>query len=81
VLVYLLLADRHVEIVADRGIHARVGAPAWHAICAAMQQSFRDGDFAGGLQRGLDEIAGLLAQHFPRQEGHGNELPDKPVIL
>lgn len=81
VLVYLLLADRHVEIVADRGIHAKVGSEAWHAICARMQSAFREGDFANGLERGLTEIGELLAQHFPAREGHRNELPDKPVIL
>jgi uncharacterized membrane protein len=81
VLIYLLLADRHVEIVADRGIHARVGAAAWREICARMETAFRAGDFAAGVERGLDDVAALLAPHFPPQPGQGNELSDKPVIL
>jgi len=81
VLVYLLLADRHVEIVADRGIHAKVGAKAWHEICMRMQKAFHDGDFAGGLERGLKEISVLLAEHFPARQGRANELPDQPVVL
>jgi uncharacterized membrane protein len=81
VLIYLLLADRHVEIVADRGIHARVGVAAWEGICTRMQTAFRAGDFAAGVEHGLDDVAALLAQHFPPQPGQANELSDKPVIL
>jgi len=85
VLVYLLVADRAVEIVADRGIDARVGAAAWTAICAKMETAFRGGQFAEGVQHGLVEIGALLAEHFPRREGQarsaGNELPDAPILL
>src|SRR5262252_3598236 len=56
VLVYLLLADRDVEIVADRGIHRRVGEEAWHAVCRKMEAAFRAGRFAEGVERGLAEI-------------------------
>jgi len=86
VLIYLLLADRRVEIVADRGIHARVGDIAWETICGAMQQEFAAGRFETGMLSGLAAISDLLAQHFPprRDEGVGdnpNELPDAPVVL
>ena len=82
VLVYVLLADRDVEIVADRGIHARVGDAAWEAICRRMESAFRDGRFAEGVVAGIDEINALLTRHFPRAGGPGvNELDDRPVVL
>jgi len=82
VLVYLLLADRDVEIVADRGIHGRVGSAAWDAVCRKMEAAFRDGRFAEGIEAGIAEINALLARHYPREGGvAGNELPDRPVVL
>ena len=82
VLIYLLLADRRVEIVADRGIHARVGDIAWETICGAMQQEFAAGRFEAGMLAGLSSVSDLLAQHFPAQPGDNpNELPDAPVVL
>ena len=85
VLVYLLVADRAVEIVADRGIAAKVDASVWQAICAKMEQHFRAGSFADGAQHGLVDIGTLLATHFPRRTGDPkrseNELPDAPVLL
>jgi len=82
VLIYLLLADRRVEIVADRGIHARVGDTAWETICGAMQQEFAARRFEAGVLIGLSSISDLLAQHFPAQaDGNPNELPDAPVVV
>jgi uncharacterized membrane protein len=82
VLIYLLLADRRVEIVADRGIHARVGDTAWETICGAMQQEFAAGRFEAGVLSGLASISDLLAQHFPAKPGEKpNELPDAPVVV
>ena len=81
VLIYLLLADNNVEIVADRGIHARVGAARWEAICHAMQQKFRADDFESGVLEGIAAITALLQQHFPAQQANANELPDHPVTL
>jgi uncharacterized membrane protein len=82
VLVYLLLADRDVEIVADRGIDRHVGAAEWEAVCRTMEDAFRDGRFADGAQAGIARINALLETHFPRRAaGAGNELPDQPVIL
>jgi uncharacterized membrane protein len=80
VLVYLLLADHDVEIVADRGIHARVGSEAWEAICRAMEGHFRAGRFEQGVIEGIGRITALLEAHFPRASG-ANELPDRPVVL
>jgi uncharacterized membrane protein len=83
VLVYLLLADRDVEIIADRGIHAHVGSHAWRAVCARMEAAFREARYAEGVESGIREINTLLAQHYPRVGGgeRQNELSDKPVIL
>lgn len=82
VLIYLLLADRRVEIVADRGIHARVGDTAWETICGAMQQEFAAGRFESGILSGLAAVSDLLQQHFPPKDGgNPNELPDEPVVV
>ena len=81
VLVYLLLADRDVEVVADRGIHRIVGEAAWQATCARMESAFREGRFAAGLEAGICEINALLERHFPRTEAGPNELPDRPRVF
>ena len=81
VLIYLLLADRDVEIVADRGIDRAVNDAAWQAICTRMETSFREGRFAEGVVTGVVEISALLAQHFPRTGTGANEIPDRPVVL
>jgi uncharacterized membrane protein len=81
VLVYLLLADRDVEIVADRGIDRVVGDRAWQAICERMEEAFRAGRFADGVVAGVSEISALLARHFPREGAGANELSDRPVLL
>lgn len=82
VLIYLLLADRRVEIIADRGIHARVGTTAWETICGAMQQEFAAGRFEEGVLSGLAAVSDLLAQHFPAKPGDNpDELPNAPVVV
>lgn len=81
VLIYLLLADRDVEIVADRGIDAKVGAEEWERICRKMESAFRQGNFEAGVVGGIQEVTRHLAEHFPPIGGDRNELPDKPVVL
>ena len=81
VLIYLLLADRDVEIVADRGIDAKVGAERWREICARMESEFRHGRFKSGVLEGIAQITADLAAHFPARGLHRNELPDPPVVL
>jgi uncharacterized membrane protein len=81
VLIYLLLADRDVEIVADRGIHARVGAEGWEIICRAMETQFRAGHFEQGVLDGIAQVSAQLTRHFPGPDRRGDELPDKPVLL
>ena len=81
VLIYLLLADRDVEIIADRGIHGRVGAQGWETICRETERAFRDGLFEQGVLSGIARISSLLESHFPRARRGPNELPDRPVVL
>ena len=80
-LVYLLLADHAVEIVADRGIHAKVGTPEWEQVCRAMEAAFRQRDYEAGVVGGIRAVAAHLTSHFPADSGDGNELPDQPVVL
>jgi uncharacterized membrane protein len=81
VLIYLLLADREMEIVADRGIDAKVGPREWERICRKMEDAFRQADFKGGGIGGIQEVTRHLAEHFPAIGDDRNELPDKPVVL
>jgi uncharacterized membrane protein len=81
VLIYLLLADRQVEIIADRGIDAKVGREGWEQICKVMESDFKAGNFAGGVVRGIEAVSKQLAAHFPRHGGGKNELPDAPVVM
>lgn len=81
VLIYLLLADRDVEIVADRGIHLLVGDQGWENICHAMELRFRAGTFETGVLEGIAAIGAALSQHFPPQGKQRNELPNKPVVI
>src|SRR5207248_3867376 len=71
VLIYLLLADRNVEIVADRGIDAKVGAAGWEKICAAMEADFRARNFEAGAIKGIEAVSREMAAHFPRSGGGG----------
>src|ERR1700726_4664157 len=81
VLIYLLLADRDVEIVADRGIDAKVGTAGWEKICAEMESNFGAGNFAGGVIKGIQAVSRQLTAHFPVQGAGPNELPDAPVVM
>ena len=81
VLIYLLLADRDVEIVADRGINDKVGSEVWEAICHAMEAEFRAGHFEGGVIGGIEAVSRQLAAHFPPDGPQRNELPDQPVVI
>ncbi|WP_017234472.1 TPM domain-containing protein, partial [Pandoraea sp. B-6] len=81
VLIYLLLADRSVEIVADRGIHQKVGAREWNAVCRQMEAAFRKGEYEAGVIAGVESIGQHLRQYFPARDVGTNELSDKPVVL
>ena len=81
VLIYLLLADRGVEIVADRGIDTLVGSAGWEKICRAMEADFKAGNFEAGVIRGIGAVSLQLAAHFPKRRPGRNELPDAPVVM
>ena len=81
VLIYLLLADRDVEIVVDRGIDRHVGPAGWEAICHMMEAHFRAGRFEQGVIAGIEAVTAHLARHFPGDDKDVNELPDAPVVL
>jgi len=81
VLIYLLLADRDVEIIADRGIDAKVGRAGWEKICADMERDFRSGQFEGGVIRGIEAVSRQLATYFPSHGKGPNELPDVPLVI
>ena len=81
VLIYLLLADHDIEIVADRGIAAQVEQPAWEAVAQAMEAAFHQGDFERGALTGIEQVSGLLAAHVPPQDRNPNELATRPVII
>ena len=87
VLIYLQLIDRKVEIVADRGINARVGQVFWTEVCRGIEAAFRERRFEAGLQTALAQMTEVLSQHFPahdEQTKNGkkmNELSDAPLLL
>ena len=81
VLVYLLLADRKVEIIADRGIQRRAGDERWRAICREIEHHYRKGDFLGGSVTGIQKISMELAFYFPATGERANEQHDAPVVL
>lgn len=81
VLIYLLLADRDVEIVADRGIYEKVGSRAWEEVCREMEAAFRQGRFEAGVLGGIERVSRYLETYFPGQAPGPNELPDRPVVL
>jgi uncharacterized membrane protein len=82
VLIYLLLAEHAIEVVADRGIDRLVPQAEWKAIVARMGSAFREGRFEDGLTQALEEVSALLVAHFPLAAGqtNPNELPDEPQL-
>lgn len=81
VLIYLLLAEHAIEIVADRGLARHVAQEDWKAIIARMGALLHEGRFEDGLTQALEEVSALLVKHFPaRGEANDNELPDEPVL-
>jgi uncharacterized membrane protein len=82
VLIYLLLAEHAIEIVADRGLTRVVPPETWGQMVAGMRDAFRAGSFEDGLAQAVDAVDALLAQHFPLAEGQANpnELPDRAEL-
>jgi uncharacterized membrane protein len=81
ILLYLLLPDRAIEIVADRGILSRVPQTTWDAICSQIEAAFKQAKFEEGVIQGLQSMTALLAEHFPACGENPNELPNQAVML
>jgi uncharacterized membrane protein len=81
VLIYVLRADRAVEILADRGISARVSEAEWQAVCREVENHYRAGDYALGSTAAVAGVARLLGRHFPAGGSGANELPNQPILL
>lgn len=81
VLIYVLMADRDVEIVADRGAAARIPDTEWEAVCRLMEEHFRAGRFEQGAVAGVAAAGALLERHFPPRRGGRDELPNQPSLL
>ena len=81
VLLYLLLADRDVEIVADRGFNGKVAAAEWEAVCRRMESSLREGRHREAVIAGIDAISEIVARHVPPSARGRNELADRPAAL
>ncbi len=81
VLIYVLLSEHDIEIVADRGYHNRVADTEWKGICIEMQNAFATGRFLEGSLAAIDAVTTILAAEFPRGEGDVDERPNRPIIL
>lgn len=82
VLVYILLADQAIEIVADRAVAASVDQAEWDRVCALMQKHFTAGNYQGGAIAGIEAISAILVRWFPSDgTTNSDELANRPVIL
>lgn len=81
ILIYVQMADRCVEVVADRGIAALVDHEEWEDICRAMEQDFRAGDYRRGALDAITIAGELLARHLPARSVNPDELPDRPFVV
>ena len=81
VLIYLLLADRDVEIVGDRGIDQHLGHDGWEEICREMESLFRKGQFEAGVLQGIAHISAELEKYFPQTGASKNEVSNKPLVM
>ena len=82
VLIYVLLADHDVEIVADRGVgDGRVPQQEWQDVCDRIRSLFREGHFEQGAIDGIRAVAEVLSRYPPDRPDIGNELPNAPVLI
>jgi uncharacterized membrane protein len=81
VLIYVLLAEHRVEIVADRGIDRRVAKGEWQGACDTMDAHFRARRFEAGALAGVQAVGELLVRHFPATDAGPNQIPDRPIIM
>lgn len=81
VLVYVNLADRKVEIIADRAVSKRVTNEELHTVCRTMTHGFAQGEFHDSSASAMTQLNALLQSHFPASGEHVNQLPNKPIVL
>lgn len=83
VLIYLLLAERAIELVADRGLNPHVTPQQWQALVVRLGNMLRQGDMEGGLTQAIEDVSTVLTEHFPLASGepNPNELPDTPAMV
>jgi uncharacterized membrane protein len=81
VLIYVNLADRRVDIIADRGIDRKIPAATWQDVCDTMTRGFARGEFRVATLAAIAQVNQLLRSHFPSEGARPNELPDRPVML
>lgn len=81
VLIYVLMADRVVEIIADRGIASRVTQAEWEQVCRQMERHYKERRYREGSIAGIEGVGALLGRHFPGKKHSDNELPNQPVLL
>jgi uncharacterized membrane protein len=81
VLVYVNLADRKVEIVADRALAQHIPKEEWRAVCNTMTRGFAQGEFRDSSAAAMTQLNHLLESHFPATGNHSNQLPNKPIVL
>ena len=79
VLIYVSLLPRRIEILADSGIHARVGQAIWDEAVARLAAEIRTGPLGEALAHAIRDLGALLAVHFPRPKGDRNELPNRVI--
>jgi uncharacterized membrane protein len=82
VLIYLLLAERTIELVADRGLNHLVKQTDWQNMLQSLGEALRDNRLEDGLNQAIDAVTAVLIQHFPLEAGtiRPNELPDQPTL-
>lgn len=83
VLIYVLLAEHDIEIVADRGVSAKVSDAGWQEICHRIEQEFREGRFVSGLEQAVAQVSILLQQHYPTAPNlpNENQLPNRVKLM
>jgi uncharacterized membrane protein len=81
VLIYVLLAERDVEIVADLGFAGRVTDGEWQHVCTLIEQEFAAGRWRDGVLRGVEAASLLLTREFPANGANPNEQPDRPAVF
>ncbi len=81
ILIYLSMAERRAEIIADNAITQVTTPETWGEAMASLLADVRDGRPADGISAAIQQIGIVLAEHFPKSAGNPNEIPDKLIEL